>query len=94
MQRRSSRFPPSHRDRAAGCRLCESALEVVLGVQAEHGFELEIVDIGGDPELESRYRELLPVVEIDGERAFTYFVDADALAERLRPFPPAAPREA
>jgi len=27
----------------------------------------------------------LPVVEIDGERAFTYFVDADALRRRLSP---------
>jgi hypothetical protein len=46
-------------------------------------FELELVDIGGDPELEGRYREHLPVVEIDGERAFTYFVDPDALRSRL-----------
>jgi hypothetical protein len=41
------------------------------------------VDIGGDAELERRYRELLPVVEIDGEQAFTYFVDSDALRSRL-----------
>jgi hypothetical protein len=47
-------------------------------------FELEVVDIGGDPELERRYREHLPVVEIDGERAFTYFVDADVLMRCLR----------
>ena len=49
----------------------------------ELGFELEEVDIGGDPELEARYRELLPVVEIDGERAFVYFVDPDALRRRV-----------
>lgn len=55
----------------------------MLDAQAELAFELEIVDIGGDPELEARYRELLPVVEIDGEQAFTYFVDADALRRRL-----------
>ena len=35
----------------------------------ELGFELEEIDIGGDPELEARYRELLPVVEIDGSRS-------------------------
>jgi hypothetical protein len=52
-------------------------------VQQERGFELALVDIGGDPDLEERYREHLPVVEIDGERAFTYFVDADALRSRL-----------
>ena len=59
------------------------ALEVVEEVQAELGFELEVVDIGGDQALEARYRELLPAVEIDGELAFTYFVDAGALRERL-----------
>ena len=46
-------------------------------------FDLEVIDIGGSPELERRYRELLPVVEIDGEQAFTYFVDAEALRSRL-----------
>jgi hypothetical protein len=41
------------------------------------------VDIGGRPDLEARYRELLPALEVDGELAFTYFVDADALRRRL-----------
>ena len=49
----------------------------------ELGFELEEVDIGGDQQLEARYREWLPVVEIDGERAFTYFVEPDALRRKL-----------
>ena len=61
------------------CSLCARALEVVAEARLEVGFELEVVDIGGDAELEARYRELLPVVEIDGEQAFTYFVDPDAL---------------
>jgi hypothetical protein len=43
----------------------------------------EEVDIGGDPELEARYREWLPVVEIDGERAFVYFVDPAALQRKI-----------
>ena len=46
-------------------------------------FQLDEVDISGDEELEARYREWLPVVEIDGERAFTYFVTPDALRARL-----------
>jgi hypothetical protein len=41
------------------------------------------VDIGGDPELEGRYREWLPVVEIEGERAFTYHVHREAFVRRL-----------
>jgi glutaredoxin len=66
-----------------GCRLCERALEVVREARNELGFELELVDIAGDPDLEARYREHLPVVEIDGERAFTYFVGPDAFRARL-----------
>jgi hypothetical protein len=44
---------------------------------------LREVDIGGDPELEEQYREWLPVVEIDGRRAFVYYVDAAAFLRRL-----------
>jgi glutaredoxin len=49
----------------------------------ELGFELEEVDISGDAELESRYRELIPVVEIDGEQVFTYFVHVEAFRRRF-----------
>lgn len=68
---------------AEGCSLCARALEVVRAVQGEVPFDFELVDIGGTPELEARYREHLPVVEIDGELAFTYFVEANALRERV-----------
>jgi glutaredoxin len=68
---------------AAGCHLCERARDTVTALRDELGFELEEVLIDGDPELEARYRELLPVVEIDGEQAFVYFVQSDALRRRL-----------
>jgi hypothetical protein len=41
------------------------------------------VNITGDAELEARYREWLPVVEIDGERAFVYYVDPVGLRRKL-----------
>jgi hypothetical protein len=44
---------------------------------------LREVDISGDAELEARYREWLPVVEIDGERAFVYHVDPEGFRRRL-----------
>jgi hypothetical protein len=46
-------------------------------------FDLREVDISGDEELEKRYRELLPVVEIDGAQAFVYYVPADAFRRKL-----------
>ena len=68
---------------AAGCHLCERALAQVRALRDELAFELEEVPIDGDPELEARYRELIPVVEIDGERVFTYYVHEQAFRLRL-----------
>jgi hypothetical protein len=56
----------------------------VRALQEELGFDLEEIAIDGSPELESRYRELIPVVEIDGERVFTYYVHEDAFRRRLK----------
>ena len=64
----------------AGCGLCERALEVVREVC---GDEFDAIEIDGDEALEARYRASVPVVEVDGERAFTYFVSPDALKQRL-----------
>jgi glutaredoxin len=64
---------------ADGCHLCERA----RGVLVDAGVGFDEVDITGDDKLEARYREWLPVVEIDGERAFVYYVDADALRRKL-----------
>ena len=69
--------------RADGCHLCESAERVLARVREEIPFELEEVDIAGDAELERRYRERIPVVAVDGEEAFTYFVHPEGLRRRL-----------
>jgi glutaredoxin len=68
---------------ARGCHLCERAEATLRSLREELGFALDEIDITGDPELEARYREWLPVVEIDGERAFVYFVPEEALRRRL-----------
>jgi len=68
---------------AEGCHLCERALAQVRAFGNDLEFELEEVAIDGDPELESRYRELIPVVEIEGEQAFTYYVHEAGFRRRL-----------
>jgi glutaredoxin len=68
---------------AEGCHLCDRALDVVREARSRQPFELDLVDIGGDEALEARYRADLPVIEIDGVRAFTYFVSVDGLLSRL-----------
>jgi hypothetical protein len=52
-------------------------------LRGEHEFELREVDVGGDSELEARYREWLPVIEIDGQRAFVYYLDRAAFLRRI-----------
>ena len=66
-----------------GCHLCEEAREVVLSVRLDREFELDEVDISLDPGLNREYGERIPVVAVDGEDVFEYFVDRDALRERL-----------
>ena len=68
---------------ARGCHLCERAEATLRSLRDELGFDLDEVDITGETDLEARYREWLPVVEIDGERAFVYFVPEEAFRRRL-----------
>lgn len=46
------------------------------------------MDITGDDALEAEYREWLPVVEIDGARAFVYYIDEAALLRKLETHEP------
>jgi glutaredoxin len=64
---------------AQGCHLCERAREVLDAESVDY----REIDISGDPELEAAYREWLPVVEIDGERAFVYRIPLEALRRKL-----------
>jgi glutaredoxin len=64
---------------AQGCHLCERAREVL---DAE-GIDYRQIDITGDAELEAAHREWLPVVEIDGKRAFVYRIPLEALRRKL-----------
>ena len=68
---------------ARGCHLCENARGQLQALRDQLGFHLEEVTIDGDADLEARYREWVPVVEIDGERACTYYVQPEPFRRRL-----------
>jgi glutaredoxin len=57
------------------CHLCEIARAELDRLRGELGFELDEIDITGVPDLETRYREWIPVVELDGSRVAVYRVD-------------------
>jgi glutaredoxin len=69
---------------AAGCHLCDDAHAVLAGARDELGFDLEVVDITGDAELEAAYREQIPVVLVAGRKAFKFRVDRAELDRRVR----------
>lgn len=66
-----------------GCHLCDEARTVLDEVRSRRPFELREVDVSIDPALNRRYGERVPVVDVDGDEAFEYHVDARALEERL-----------
>ncbi len=57
------------------CHLCAEAKAVLEKLGLDFDFELVEHDINDDPEIYERYRHEIPVVHIDGRKAFKYQVD-------------------
>jgi glutaredoxin len=62
-----------------GCHLCDDARIVLLRV----GEPFEEVDIDSDDELLKRYLERIPVIALDGEELYDFFVDEQDLRRRV-----------
>jgi glutaredoxin len=65
------------------CHLCADAMTILRALRDELGFALQERDIDGDEALQRAYFERIPVVVLDGEELFDYFVDEKLLRERL-----------
>jgi glutaredoxin len=65
------------------CHLCADALAALRALQVELGFDLRELDITKDDDLHRAYFERIPVVALDGEELFDYFVDETLLRKRL-----------
>ena len=65
------------------CHLCEVAKEVVESARNEVEFELEVVFIDGNPELEKLYGEEVPVTMINGKRHDYFRVDRARFIEAV-----------
>ena len=61
------------------CHLCEIARAELAALAGELGIAVDEIDVTGTPELERLYRELLPVVELDGERMSVYRIEEAGL---------------
>jgi glutaredoxin len=65
------------------CHLCSDAIASLEALQSELGFALEERDITTDEALLRAYFERIPVIALDGEELFDFFVDEAILRERL-----------
>jgi hypothetical protein len=65
------------------CHLCADAMAVLRALQGELVFSLTERDIDGDMALQRAYFERIPVIALDGEELFDYFIDEPLLRERL-----------
>ena len=68
----------------ADCHLCHEMRAVVAAVGRELPLQVEDVDVDGDPALAAAHGDEVPVLFVNGRKAFKYRVDAAALRERLR----------
>jgi glutaredoxin len=69
-----------------GCHLCDDALAVLRRLLSEPAFadvRLEQVDIESDEALLAAYLERIPVIVLDGEELYDFFVDEADLRARL-----------
>jgi glutaredoxin len=66
-----------------GCHLCDDARVVLERVRAELPFALVERDIEQDDGLFKAYLERIPVIALDGEELFDFFVDEAELRRRL-----------
>lgn len=70
---------------AHGCCLCDDARTALERLAPDLGIHVRWVHIDGDPVLEARWREQIPVGVLDGRKAFKYRVDEALLRRRVRP---------
>ena len=66
-----------------GCHLCEDAVKTLESMREELAFEIEIIYIDGNPELEKLYGNEVPVIHINGIHHDFYKVDPERFRTSL-----------
>jgi glutaredoxin len=66
-----------------GCCLCDEAKHVLAAARARVAFDCEEIDIDVHTEWLALYNEEVPVIAIDGRKAFKYRIGMDEFLKRL-----------
>ena len=65
------------------CHLCDVVKEKLARLQSRAPFHWRDIDIDTDPHLQRLYNEEVPVVMIDGRKAFKYTIDENEFLKKL-----------
>ena len=65
------------------CHLCDEVKGKLSRLQSRAQFQWREIDIDSDPELQRLYNEEVPVVFIDGRKAFKYTLDEREFLKKL-----------
>ena len=66
-----------------GCHLCEIVNETLVKLQRRGGFSWSEIDVDSDDELRRQFTDEVPVVFIDGRKAFKYRMDEREFLRKL-----------
>ena len=67
-----------------GCCLCDEVKEKLSRLRESYAFNLREVNILEDPEAHERFKEEIPVVFINGKKAFKYQLDEAQFLRKLQ----------
>jgi glutaredoxin len=66
-----------------GCHLCEIVKETLTKLHRRGGFHLQEIDVDSDDQLRRQFTDEVPVVFIDGRKAFKYRMDEHEFLRKL-----------
>jgi glutaredoxin len=66
-----------------GCHLCEVVKESLSKLSRRGGFIWQEIDVDADNELRRQFNDEVPVVFIDGRKAFKYRMDEQEFLRKL-----------
>ncbi len=66
-----------------GCHLCEVVKESLSKLSRRGGFTWQEIDVDADPDLRRQYNDEVPVVFINGRKAFKYHMDEKEFLRKL-----------
>ncbi len=66
-----------------GCHLCDEVKQLLARLESTAPFTWREVDIDQNPELRVKFNEEVPVVFIDGRKAFKYRMSEREFLQRL-----------